>query len=59
MVSFLCAVAWYYIVATAFYLVVAIKDKSAGKEMDFSDINLDLSVIAIIYLFYYYLGLVS
>ncbi len=59
MVSFLCAVAWYYIVATAFYLVVAIKDKSEGKEVDLSDINLDLSVISIIYLFYYYLGLVS
>ena len=56
MFSFLAAVAWYYVVATLFLLFSTIKDKIAGKDIDFEDVNLDLSIISIIYLIYYYLG---
>jgi len=56
MFSFFAAVAWYYIIATLFVVFSAIRDKVSGKEMNFEDVNLDLSVISIIYLFYYYGG---
>jgi len=39
-----------------FVVFSAIRDKVSGKEMNFEDVNLDLSVISIIYLFYYYGG---
>ena len=57
MFSFLSAVAWYYIVVTLFCIFSFIKDKIAKKTADLSDVNLDISVISVIYLFYYYLGI--
>ena len=56
MFSFLVAVAWYYLIAILFLLISTIKDKLAGKDINFNDVNLDLPVISVIYLFYYYLG---
>ena len=55
MYSFLSAVAWYYVIVTAFWCISAIKDKTPGTKIDTSDVNLDIPVISIIYLFYYHL----
>jgi len=59
MTSFFSAVAWYYLVATLFFIFSTIKDKSAGKDVNFDDVNLDISVISVIYLIYYYTGILG
>jgi len=56
MYSFLCAVAWYYVLVTLFWGISAVKDKTPEGGIDTSDINLDIPVISVIYLFYYYLN---
>jgi hypothetical protein len=56
MYRFVSLVAWYYVIVIGAVILTSIKDKRAGKEVSFSDVNLDIPIISLIYIIYYYAG---
>jgi hypothetical protein len=56
MYRFVSFVAWYYVIAIGAVILTSLKDRRAGKEVSFSDVNLDIPIISLIYIIYYYVG---
>jgi|10_taG_2_1085330.scaffolds.fasta_scaffold284553_1 hypothetical protein len=56
MYRFVSLIAWYYVIAIGAVILTSLKDKRAGKEVSFSDVNLDIPIISLIYIVYYYAG---
>ncbi len=59
MYKFFSFVSWYYIVVTLLWAISAYKDVKAGNKLDSDGMDLDVTVIAFIYLTHYYLGVFS
>lgn len=54
MYNFGAAVAWYYITMFVIWAFAAIEAKRNKQEINTNDVNLDIPVLAGVYLIYYY-----